>query len=399
VSDVVRPGEIILREATRSFEIRGDHAGTLKGLLIGKRIAGPPPVPALRGVNLRIAPGETVGMVGRNGAGKTSTLRVLAGIVPLDSGEVHCGGRIVSLLELGAGFSRDFSGRENIYLQGALYGFSKAQVLDRIEKIVDFSELGEFIDVPVKTYSTGMFVRLGFSIATHLDADTLLIDEVLAVGDEAFQRKCLRRISEQIAGGVTLVLVSHDPSAIERVCERVVVLDAGRVIYEGPTAEGLLHYHRLMGTEHGGGESVRPRGARPIEVAEVELRDQLGRAGHVFRSGEPLRVVAVLRAAAPVAEPRVVLEVRAHDGTRVFRTVAPVELLTGGDTTLAFDVPRLPLLGGDYDMVLEAVDGGEGGSPDRAVRFSVASAPGGEGIADLRGTWQSLSSASAEAAR
>lgn len=245
----LRPGEVVLRDATRSFEIRADPAGTLKALLLGRRSAEPAAVPALQGVTLSIAPGETVGMVGRNGAGKTSTLRVLAGIVPLHAGEAGCGGRVVSLLELAAGFSRDFSGRENIYLQGALYGLGKADIDGRLERIIAFSELGEFVDIPVKTYSSGMFVRLGFSIAAHLDAEVLLIDEVLAVGDEAFQRKCLRRISEQIAAGTTVVLVSHDAAAIERVCERVVVLEAGRVVFDGPTAEGLHFYHRLMGTE------------------------------------------------------------------------------------------------------------------------------------------------------
>jgi ABC-type polysaccharide/polyol phosphate transport system ATPase subunit len=381
----VAPGEIVLRDASRSFEIRGDHAGTLKGRLIGNRRKSshppPPPVMALRGVNLRISPGQTVGMVGRNGAGKTSTLRVLAGIVPLDSGEVACGGRIVSLLELGAGFSRDFSGRENIYLQGALYGFSKAQIVERIERIIEFSELGTFIDVPVRTYSSGMFVRLGFSIATHLDADAMLIDEVLAVGDEAFQRKCLRRISEQIASGTTLVLVSHDPGAIERVCERVVVLDAGSVIYDGPTAEGLLHYHRLMGTEHGGGASVRPARERAIEVAEVELRDALGRSTSVFGCGDALRIVATLVAHEPVSKPTLTLELRSQEGARVFRSVSPISV--SGRTTLAFDIPRLPLLGGDYDLLLSADEQ----RLDRAVRFSVASEPGAEGIADLRGSW------------
>ncbi len=227
----MRPGEIVLDDATRSFSIRADNARTLKGALVGKRARGPLPVPALQGVTLHIEPGETVGMVGRNGAGKTSMLRVLAGIIPLQSGEARCGGRVVSLLELAAGFSRDFSGLENIHLQGALYGFGRAELEARLERIIAFSELEEFIDVPVKTYSQGMLLRLGFSIAAFLDADVLLIDEVLAVGDEAFQRKCLRRISERIASGNTVVLVSHDSAAIERVCERVVVLDArqGRV--------------------------------------------------------------------------------------------------------------------------------------------------------------------------
>jgi ABC-type polysaccharide/polyol phosphate transport system ATPase subunit len=385
--NALRPGEIVLRDATRSFNVRADQARTLKGMLFGARGAqdGPAPVPALQGVTLTIEPGETVGMVGRNGAGKTSTLRILAGIIPLQSGEAGCGGRVVSLLELAAGFSRDFSGRDNIYLQGALYGLDKVQMAERIERIIEFSELGSFIEIPVKTYSSGMFVRLGFSIAAHLDADVLLIDEVLAVGDEAFQRKCLRRISDQIAAGATVVLVSHDAGAIERVCERVVVLDAGRVVFDGPTAEGLLHYHRVMGTEHSGGESFRPPAARAVDVASVELRDGLGRASSVFRSGAPLNVFVDLRAAEAVHRSELVLELRSQEGARVFRTTTVIEFGADRQAQVAFEIPDLALLGGDYDVVLGAP------SPDRTVRFSVASEPGPEGVVDLRGSWRALS--------
>jgi ABC-type polysaccharide/polyol phosphate transport system ATPase subunit len=245
----VTPGELVLEHASRAFAVRADPGRTLKGALLGRRAErGPAPVQALDDVSLRIAPGETVGIVGRNGAGKTSTLRVLAGIVPLDSGRVEVGGRAVALLELGAGFGRDFSGRENILLNGALYGLTREEIEARTEDIVAFSELGHFIDVPVRTYSSGMFVRLGFAIAAHLDADVLLIDEVLAVGDEALQRKCEQRIAERVADGATLVLVSHDAALIERTCERVVVLDGGRVAFDGPVGDGMPFYHRLMGT-------------------------------------------------------------------------------------------------------------------------------------------------------
>jgi ABC-type polysaccharide/polyol phosphate transport system ATPase subunit len=244
----VRAGEIVLDHASRAFTIRADRGGTLKELLLGRRAGGPPPVQALDDVSVRIAPGETVGIVGRNGAGKSSTLKVLAGIIPLDQGAVAIGGRVVSLLELGAGFGRDFSGRENILLGGALHGLTKREIEDRLDSIIAFSELGDFIEVPVKTYSSGMFVRLGFAIAAHLDADVLLIDEVLAVGDEAFQRKCEARIAEQVAAGATLVLVSHDAALVERTCERVVVLDGGRVVFDGGAGAGMAFYHRMMGT-------------------------------------------------------------------------------------------------------------------------------------------------------
>ncbi|HET9102329.1 MAG TPA: ABC transporter ATP-binding protein [Solirubrobacteraceae bacterium] len=247
----LRPGEIRLRGATRTFSVRADNAGTLRDRLLRRRVPGPPPVCALTDVDLHIEPGERVGLIGRNGAGKTSTLRVLAGIVPLHRGEVACGGTVVSLLEFAAGFSRDFSGRENIYLQGALHGLDRAGVQARLDAIIAFSELGEFIDAPVRTYSTGMFVRLGFSIVAHLDADVLLIDEVLAVGDEAFQAKCMTRIDERIAEGTTVVFVSHDATAIARLCERVVVLDAGRVRFDGPAEEAIAYYRELIGSAEG----------------------------------------------------------------------------------------------------------------------------------------------------
>jgi lipopolysaccharide transport system ATP-binding protein len=368
----LRPGEVVLRDATRSFSVRADNARTLKGVLIGRRASGPPPIPALRGVTLTIEPGETVGIVGRNGAGKTSTLKVLAGIVPLQSGFAGAGGRVVSLLELASGFARDFSGRENILLQGALYGLSRAEMEERMDPIIAFSELDSFIDVPVKTYSSGMFVRLGFSIAAHLQADVLLIDEVLAVGDEAFQRKCLRRISEQIAAGATLVLVSHDPGSIERVCERVVVLDGGQVVFDGPTADGLLHYHRLMGTEHEAGLSLRPDRDEPVQVSELELRDEEGRSASVFASGAALRVHVVVRVRDGVSESSLRLELRDQAGELMLHSLTPVLA-----ESMAFQIPDLALAGGDYDLSLGA---GEG-PLQRTVRFSVLSEP-------IRGHWR-----------
>jgi ABC-type polysaccharide/polyol phosphate transport system ATPase subunit len=240
------PGEVLLEGATREFSVRADHGRTLKEVLFRRAGSGPPPVRALDDVSLRIARGETVGIVGRNGAGKSSTLKVLAGIIPLQRGTAACGGRVVTLLELGAGFGRDFTGRENIVLNGALNGLTRREVEERLAPIIEFSELGGFVDAPVATYSSGMFLRLGFAIAAHLDGDVLLIDEVLAVGDEAFQRKCEGRIAEQVAGGATLVLVSHDAALIERTCARLVVLDAGRKVFDGPVDEGMGFYHRMM---------------------------------------------------------------------------------------------------------------------------------------------------------
>jgi ABC-type polysaccharide/polyol phosphate transport system ATPase subunit len=385
----VQRGQIVLENATRSFLVTHEPSRTLKELFVrGFRGSERSAMEALHDVSLRIEAGEAVGLIGRNGAGKTSTLSCLAGIIPLDSGRAECGGRVVSLLELGAGFGPEFSGRENIYLNGALQGFGREEIEERLDDIVAFSELGDFIDVPVKAYSSGMFLRLGFSIAAFLDADVMLIDEILAVGDESFQRKCLDRISERMEAGATLVLVSHDPSAVERVCRRVVVLDRGRVQFDGDVAEGLLFYHRLLGAESGGSRSLRPGERAAVEVAELELHDAEGRRRHAFRTGELLRVRMTVRCPKPAERAVMALEVRDHRGQTCFRTDTTLGVIEG-ELEVSFEVPRLVLLGGDYDV---AVGGYDQDAPtitplDRVARFSVAETLEGEGVADLRGSW------------
>jgi len=381
------PGELVLEDAWRSFPARGDRARTLKEVvtsLTGRRPPELPPTQALAGVSLGVGAGETVGIVGRNGAGKTSTLRVLAGIIPLHKGFAGCGGRVATLIELGAGFGREFTGRENIRLNAALHGMGREEIDARIDEMIAFSELGHFIDSPIKTYSSGMLVRLGFSVAAHLDADVLLIDEVLAVGDEAFQRKCLGQIAARIEQGATVVLVSHAPGTIERACRRVVVLDAGRVVFDGPTAEGLRLYHRLLGLEEAEPPSAGPRSGA-VSLREAVIQDGEGRSRQIFSPGERMRVVMDLAAREGAPDVEVVIEVKQASGGSVFRTSATTATGAG---QLSFEVPQLALLGGDYDIAISLREPGDT-TPhvDRLLTFSVADAEGAEGIADLRGTW------------
>jgi ABC-type polysaccharide/polyol phosphate transport system ATPase subunit len=203
---------------------------------------------ALKDVSFSIPQGQMVAIVGRNGAGKSTLLRILARVVEPDSGSLQLCGRVSPLLELGAGFSPELSGRRNIYLYGALLGLSRRAVSARFESIVRFSEIGESLDSPIKHYSSGMYLRLAFAVAAHLDPDVLLIDEVLAVGDAAFQQKCLRRIDEFRLEGKTIVLVTHVLQHVLNMCDRALLLHQGSVVDDGPPDRILPAYARLLGT-------------------------------------------------------------------------------------------------------------------------------------------------------
>ncbi len=206
----LEPGRIALRGVSRSFRVLHERNMTLKETVLRRRRTHATELWALRDVNLDVAPGEALGVIGQNGSGKSTLLKVLAGIIPPNSGTVAIGGQVASMLELGAGFHPDFSGRENVYMNGAIHGLSERQIDAHLEEIVAFAELEEFVEMPVRTYSSGMQMRLAFAVAAHVNPDVLLLDEVLAVGDEAFQRKCFGRIFDFRRRGGTLVFVSHD---------------------------------------------------------------------------------------------------------------------------------------------------------------------------------------------
>jgi ABC-type polysaccharide/polyol phosphate transport system ATPase subunit len=219
--------------------------GTVIDLLNGRR-SQYVEFEALRDVSFQVPTGQMLAVVGRNGAGKTTLLRVLARVVEPDTGEVHVRGRLSPLLELGAGFAYELSGRRNIYLYGALLGLSRREINDQLRSIVEFSELADFIDTPIKHYSTGMYVRLAFAVAAHLKPDVLLLDEVLAVGDAGFQMKCLERIQQFREAGKTIVLVTHALPTVTEMCDRALLLDHGVVVDDGRPAHVLQTYSTIL---------------------------------------------------------------------------------------------------------------------------------------------------------
>jgi ABC-type polysaccharide/polyol phosphate transport system ATPase subunit len=203
---------------------------------------------ALRGVSLRISRGETVGLVGRNGSGKSTFLRLVAGIHRPTGGRLMIARNalIGTMIELGTGFHPELTGRENVYLNAAMHGLTRVQIDQIYDPIVDYAELGHFMDVPLKNYSSGMFMRLGFAISANLDPDILLLDEIFAVGDEDFQKRCITTMREFQAKGKTILFVSHSVEAVRKICQRVCVLDHGRLLFDGSVEEGLATYHRLL---------------------------------------------------------------------------------------------------------------------------------------------------------
>jgi ABC-2 type transport system ATP-binding protein len=206
---------------------------------------------ALRDVGFEIPLGQMVGIIGPNGSGKTTALKLMSNIIQPTTGQVDVRATVAGLIGLGAGFHPDLTGRENVYLNGSLMGLSRKQVDQRFAEIVAFAEIGDFIDVQLRRYSTGMQVRLGFGVAVNVDAEIILADEVLAVGDEAFQRKCLDRIRQLRSEGRTVVFVSHDVATVELMCDRVLVLSSGRLVEDGPPAQAVQRYHALMAAPHG----------------------------------------------------------------------------------------------------------------------------------------------------
>ncbi len=287
----MRLGEILVERVSRRFRVHAKETRTLKELVVTRGRTGARDVWALRDVSFEVEPGHAVGLVGRNGSGKTTLLRLLSQIIRPTSGRVEVGGRVGSLLELGAGFHPDFTGRENVYLNGSIHGLKRAQIRQQFDEIVAFAGLERFIDLPVRTYSSGMAMRLGFAVAAHMEADVILLDEVFAVGDEEFQRKCFGKIFEFKRRGGTIVFVSHDAAAVERLCDRAILLRAGSVEFDGPTHEAIVAYRRQLADERDPAErgaGLREWGSGEARIASIELLGPGGEERRQFLAGEPL---------------------------------------------------------------------------------------------------------------
>ena len=238
---------IEVKDVTKSFKIYTDKGKMLKERILFRNRNRYEMRNVLKGISFEVKRGESIGLIGSNGCGKSTTLKLLSKIIYPNSGSIQIAGRVSSLIELGAGFHPDMSGRENIFINAAIFGLSRKETEKRLKSIIEFSELEEFIDNPVRTYSSGMYMRLAFSVAISVDADILLIDEILAVGDTNFQAKCFNKLREIKASGVTIIMVSHDSNMIERFCDRAIWLNDGRIVEQGKTTQVVDAYMSHMG--------------------------------------------------------------------------------------------------------------------------------------------------------
>jgi lipopolysaccharide transport system ATP-binding protein len=309
---------------------------------------------AVEDVSFELRPGECIGLIGHNGAGKSTLLKMLNGLIRPDKGRITMRGRVGALIELGAGFSPVLTGRENIYINGAVLGFSKREIDGKFDEIVDFAELHDAIDAPVQTYSSGMYVRLGFAVAAQLNPDIFLVDEILAVGDVAFRMKCFQHFRNIKDAGKTIVVVSHNMIDINRVCDRVVVIDAGKKIFDGNVSVGIGTYEELLLKRGDLNEQRVPDAAAWIE--RIELIDSQGRHRNDFMTGEDLIAEVTMSAVRRVSNARLIV----HVVTPTLGTLGSFASPHNGfgfdieppGVVIRFRICNIPLLIGSYSLRL-----------------------------------------------
>lgn len=301
---------------------------------------------AVRDLSFDVKPGEALGIIGPNGAGKSTTLKLLTRILRPTLGTVDVRGRAGALIEVSAGFHPDLTGRENVYLQGAIMGMKRAQIRAHFDSIVDFAGIGEFIDTPVKRYSSGMNARLGFAIAAHLDPDVMIIDEVLSVGDAAFQERCTQRMLEMVKSGVPVVFVSHNLPAVLELCTRVIVVNKGTKVYEGPPADAIQFYRSSSRPAvHGYGSGG------PIRIVGVDFLENGRLSNGILTSNSDCTIRIRYEASEPVPNPHFAVDIVDSRGTTCFGTGSLQQCSFGtldGSGAVDLRIPRLALQAGSY---------------------------------------------------
>jgi len=375
-------------QLTKQFKLYKEKPSSLKERILRFRRVRWEPFTALDDIRMDIEAGTTVGLLGHNGSGKSTLLKCMAGILQPTSGCVRTVGRMAALLELGAGFHPELSGRENVYLNGSILGLKKVEVDRVFDDIVGFAELEQFIDTPVKHYSSGMYIRLGFAVAINVDPEILLVDEVLSVGDEAFQRKCIDKVRAFQAEGRTIVVVSHAADMVRQMCDKAAALEHGKLVANGDPNEVIREFReRLL-------KSAMPAEDMSPELARSEMSPMWGRvkitdARVVYADedrdavapGESMQVVISLEAPDPVSDVVVAIAVYGSMGWLVFGTntqVHGMDLGTiEGHRTVTFDFPDVPLLDGTYALTIgvHTLGGLVYDSWEQLRRFEVA-APG-----------------------
>ena len=325
---------------------------------------------ALQDISFAVEQGESLGIVGKNGAGKSTLLKLLAGVSPATHGKIEINGRLFPMIELAAGMHRDLTGRENVRLLGAIMGFTARQMDAKLPAIEDFAELGEWLDKPVWQYSSGMQARLGFSVAVNVDADILLIDEVLSVGDVNFRKKCLTRMDKLSSSGVTIIFVTHNPYAIERLCDRAIYLRDGKIAAAGSTSDILNAYHHQsidMSTGFASGDmraAALRQGTGSFRITDVAMLDPVtNRAIDSFHTGDTVKFAIDLRVEEPLASYSFSIRILDAAGTIVsfvdIPTSARPELALGQDSRLECKIANINLLPGEYyiDLVAKELAG------------------------------------------
>jgi len=316
---------------------------------------------ALQGISFNIDKGETLGIIGRNGSGKTTLLRCLCGIAQPTRGFIQSHGKAIGLLELGAGFHLDLTGRENVYLNGLLLGLTKSQINSRLNSIIEFADIGNFIDAPMRTYSTGMYLRLGFAIAVQVDPDILLIDEVLAVGDEAFQEKCFNKIREFRKQNKTIVIVSHNMNAVDKLCYRTVLLESGQIYKQGSTAKVIRYYQDMLnGTPSTEDDSEYVKDIEwswaggEVKIAGVDVMSKEGEPKTVFKTGEAMIIKIRYIAHKRIENPVFGIAIYRDDGAHIIGPNTKMHNFKidaiEGEGAIEFEMENLPFLTGNYEV-------------------------------------------------